>query len=64
MPMSSRKTFATNSLKKTFVWDVWFHHQMVYSNIEHPSIIKKMNNDDNRQKAKGQLHIQAWKHLK
>ena len=21
------------------MWDVWFHHQIVYSNIEHPSII-------------------------
>ena len=22
--------------------DVWFHHQIVYSNIEHPSIINKI----------------------
>ena len=40
-PMLSRKTFATNSLKQTFVWDVWFHHQIVYTNIEHPSIINR-----------------------
>ena len=25
-----------------FVWDVWFHHQIVYTSIEHPSIINKM----------------------
>ena len=42
MPLLSHKTFATNSLKKTFVWDVWFDAQIVYFNIEHPSIINKI----------------------
>ena len=40
--MPSRKTFATNSLKETFVWDVSFHHQIVDTNIEHPSIINNI----------------------
>ena len=31
MPMLSRKAFATNLLKQTFVWDVWFHSQIVFS---------------------------------
>ena len=43
MPILSRKTFATNSLKLTFVWDVWFLGQIVYFKIEPPSIINKMN---------------------
>ena len=42
MSMSLRITFATNSLKQTFVWDVWFDGQIVYFNIEHPSIINKI----------------------
>ena len=43
MPLSSHKTFATNSLKYTFVWDVWLHGQIVYSMIEHLSIINEMS---------------------
>ena len=42
MAMLSRKTFATNSLKYTFVWDVWFHGQIVYSSIEHLSNINEI----------------------
>ena len=40
--MLPRKTFATDSLKQTFVWDVWFDGQIVCFNIEHPSIIDKI----------------------
>ena len=43
MPMSSCKTFATNSLMHFFVWDVWFRHQIVYTNIEHPSIVDEID---------------------
>ena len=43
MPMSSRKTFATNSQKLIFWWNVWFLSQIVYSKVEHPWIINKMN---------------------
>ena len=42
VPTLSRKTFATNSLTETFVWEVCFHGQIVYSNIEHPLIINKI----------------------
>ena len=42
MLMLSRKAFATNSLKSTFVWDVWFHSQIVYSTIEHLSNINEI----------------------
>ena len=38
----SRKAFETNSLKQTFVLDVWFHGQIVYSNIEHLSNIDEI----------------------
>ena len=34
MPMLSRKAFATNSLKQTFVWDVWFYSQIVCSKTQ------------------------------
>ena len=37
--MLSCKAFATNSLKLTFVWDVWFDGQIIYSKIEHLSNI-------------------------
>ena len=40
-PMLSRKTFATYSLKLTFVLDVWFGCDCVCSNIEH-----LLNNDE------------------
>ena len=33
-PMLSRKAFATNSLKYTFVWDVWFGRDCVCFKIE------------------------------
>ena len=39
MPMLSCKAFVTNSLKLTFVWDVWFDGQIIYSKIEHLSNI-------------------------
>ena len=42
IPMSSRNTFATHPLTQTFVWDAWFHPQIVYFKIKHPSIINKI----------------------
>ena len=41
--MLSCKAFATNSLNQTFVWDVWFHGQIVYINIAHLSNIHEIN---------------------
>ena len=38
----SRKTFATNSLKLNFVWDLWFYDQIVNSTIEHLSNIDEI----------------------
>ena len=40
--MLSCKAVATNSLKKTFVLDVWFDGQSVYSKIEHLSNIDEI----------------------
>ena len=34
MHMLSRKAFATNSLKQPFVWNVWFHSQIVCSKTQ------------------------------
>ena len=34
MPMLSRKAFATNSLKQTFVWDGWFWCDAHYHNTQ------------------------------
>ena len=42
MPMLSRKAFVTNSLKWTFVLDVWFDGQIGYSKIEHLSNIDEI----------------------
>ena len=42
-PMLSGKTFATNSLKQTFMWEVWFDGQIVYSKIEHLSNIDEID---------------------
>ena len=42
MPMLSRKAFATNSLKLTFVLDVWFGSACVCSNIERLSNIDEI----------------------
>ena len=39
MTMLSHKAFATNSLNLTFVWDVWFHSQIVCSNIRLPCLL-------------------------
>ena len=44
MPITSRKTFATNSLKLNFLWDVWFLRQIDYRTIEHPWIINEIPN--------------------
>ena len=30
MPMSQSKEYLTNSLKSTFLWDVWFVRDAVY----------------------------------
>ena len=38
MPMLSRKTFATKSLK-LFVWDVWLHSQIVCCNVRLPCLL-------------------------
>ena len=38
------KAFATNSLTKIFVWDVWFDGQIVCSKLEHLSNIDEMRN--------------------
>ena len=50
--MLLRRAFATNSLKQTFVWDVWFDGQNVYSNIEHLSNIDEMCNGRSGQYVK------------
>jgi hypothetical protein len=34
MPMLSRKTFSTNSLKYNFLQDVWFGHDAGYSKTQ------------------------------
>ena len=38
-PMLSSKAFATNSLNQTFLYDVWFHSQIVCSNVRLPCIL-------------------------
>ena len=48
MPMLSRKTFATNSQKYFFLWDVWFECQIVCFKIEHLWIINKMKQFKNQ----------------
>ena len=40
--MLSRKTFATNLLKQTFVLDVWFHSQILYTKTENLSNIDEI----------------------
>ena len=42
-PMLSRKAFTTNSLKQTFVWDIWFEDQTVYGKTEHLSDIDEIH---------------------
>ena len=39
MPILSRKTFATNSLKLNFLKDVWFHSPIVCSNVPLPCLL-------------------------
>ena len=46
-PMLSRKAIATNSLKQTFVWDVWFHGQIVCCKIQSTPIDSNSSIDAN-----------------
>ena len=46
-PMLSRKAFATNSLKQTCVWDVWFDGQIICCKIEHLSNINEISKPPN-----------------
>ena len=51
--MLSCKAVATNSLKKTFVLDVWFGCDCVYCKIKHLSNIDEMQRVSKKKYAKG-----------